>query len=115
MTDGQVTHLVIALGSNYQADTAFACAVSKLQKFGEMRLSLLVTGSDFTGRSQRVYHNAVAHIALTKSMQYTDIETTLKQIEQACGRDPAKNVPSMTMRWRWIWIFWRRLSMDSGR
>lgn len=90
MTDGQVTHLVIALGSNYQADTAFACAVSKLQKFGEMRLSLLVTGSDFTGRSQRVYHNAVAHIALTKSMQYTDIETTLKQIEQACGRDPAK-------------------------
>ncbi len=90
MTDGQVERLVIALGSNHQTDTAFACALHKLNKLGEIQLSQVVMGRDFTGRSQRVYHNACAYIVLTKSMQYTDIEHRLKQIERDCGRNPAK-------------------------
>lgn len=90
MTDGQVERLVIALGSNHQADTAFACALNELHELGEIHLSQVVMGQDFTGRSQRVYHNACAYIVLTKSMQYTDIENKLKQIERDCGRNPAK-------------------------
>ena len=54
------------------------------------RLRLLVPLNRFTGRSQIIYHNACAYIILTKTMQYTDIEQTLKQIERRCGRNPAK-------------------------
>lgn len=90
MTDQPVDRLVIALGSNHQAKTAFACALQELKKLGVMQLSQVVISQDFTGRSQRVYHNACAYIVMTKSMLYKDIETLLKQIERSCGRNPAK-------------------------
>lgn len=82
--------IVIALGSNHDAKAAFTCAIKSLQEFGQMMLSEVICGKDFTGRSQRIYHNACAYIILTKTMQYTDIEQMLKQIERRCGRNPAK-------------------------
>lgn len=85
-----VNAIVIALGSNHNAKTAFSCAIKSLQALGQVILSQKICGQDFTGRSQRIYHNACAYIVLTKTMQYTDIEHMLKQIEQHCGRNPTK-------------------------
>lgn len=85
-----VNAIVIALGSNHNAKTAFTCAIKSLQALGRVALSQRICGQDFTGRSQRIYHNTCAYIVLTKTMQYTDIEQTLKQIERHCGRNPTK-------------------------
>ena len=67
----------IALGSNHDAKVAFTCAIKSLQELGRVVLSQRICGQDFTGRSQRIYHNACAYIILTK-------------IERRCGRNPAK-------------------------
>lgn len=89
-SQASVNELVIALGSNHNAQAAFTCAIKALQELGQVMLSEVICGKDFTGRSQRIYHNACAYILLTKAMQYTDIEQKLKQIERRCGRNPAK-------------------------
>ena len=60
--------IVIALGSNHDAKVAFTCAIKSLQELGRVVLSQRICGQDFTGRSQRIYHNACAYIILTKKL-----------------------------------------------
>lgn len=90
MSDKQVSEIVIALGSNHDAEAAFACATDALSQLGKVMMSDIISGRDFTGRSKRIYHNSCAYIVLTQTVNYTDIEIKLKTIERLCGRDPAK-------------------------
>ncbi|WP_066802048.1 2-amino-4-hydroxy-6-hydroxymethyldihydropteridine diphosphokinase [Moraxella oblonga] len=81
------THYIIALGSNVNSDTAFQIAIDELQKLGGVILSSVVTGGDFTGKTDLVYRNVVALITLSTPCDYDVFNEILKNIEKQCGRN----------------------------
>lgn len=85
-----INQYVIALGSNHQSDIAFNIALNELKTLGEVNISSLVIGVDFTGKADRIYHNAVAMIDLYQSCDYDEFNLILKNIEKQCGRNHDK-------------------------
>lgn len=89
-----INQYVIALGSNHQSEIAFNIALNELKTLGEVNVSLVVIGVDFTGKTDRIYHNAVAMIDLYQPCDYDEFNLILKNIEKQCGRnDDPKQVP----------------------
>ncbi|MFC0820806.1 2-amino-4-hydroxy-6-hydroxymethyldihydropteridine diphosphokinase [Moraxella marmotae] len=82
--------VVLALGSNYQADAAFGVALEQLATLGVICLSDKNVAQDFTGRSRRLYHNACAYLLLNQATDYQTLNEQCKAIERLCGRDNAK-------------------------
>lgn len=81
-----VISIIIALGSNINHERAFATAIAELGKLGEVRLSSLTVGEDFTGRTTLIYHNACALISLYQASDFETLVARLKDIEKRCGR-----------------------------
>ena len=77
---------VIAMGSNDNADRAFAVAVELLGQLGNIWLSDIGISPDFTQKTTHIYHNACVQISLTVPMSFTELKHTLKTIESHCGR-----------------------------
>lgn len=84
------TQYIIALGSNLDSETAFAIAIKELQQLGEVLMSSIVIGKDFTGKTNRIYHNAVVFLVLCEPMTFNEFNFILKNIEKQCGRGDDK-------------------------
>ncbi|MDO4441742.1 MAG: 2-amino-4-hydroxy-6-hydroxymethyldihydropteridine diphosphokinase [Moraxella sp.] len=85
--DKQITALVIAMGSNHNANSSFTIALTALCELGHVRCSSVVVGRDFTGRTSDEYHNACAVLNLDHPQSVDDIHGQLKHIERLCGRE----------------------------
>lgn len=85
---------LIALGSNHNSEASFNLALDELKSRGEVDLSSVIIGKDFTGKTELIYHNAVLMIRLYEPMDYDNFNGLLKNIEKQCGRETdKKNVP----------------------
>lgn len=86
-----VTKAIIALGSNLsdKADIqrAFTITHHALNQLGDICVSSVVVGQDFTGKTAHIYHNWVVRVDLYQALTHQTLNTTLKDIEYACGRD----------------------------
>lgn len=85
-----INQYVIALGSNHQSEIAFNIALNELKTLGEVNVSPVVIGVDFTGKTDCIYHNAVAMIDLYQPYDYDEFNLILKNIEKQCGRNHDK-------------------------
>ncbi|MBE9590428.1 2-amino-4-hydroxy-6-hydroxymethyldihydropteridine diphosphokinase [Moraxella sp. K127] len=78
---------IIALGSNHDSEMSFKIALDELKSWGDVDLSSVIIGKDFTGKTELIYHNAVMMIKLYKPMNYDEFNDVLKNIEIQCGRE----------------------------
>lgn len=78
---------IIALGSNHDSQISFNIALDELNVWGDVDLSSVIIGKDFTGKTELIYHNAVMMIKLYQPMNYDDFNDLLKNIETQCGRE----------------------------
>ncbi|OPH35603.1 2-amino-4-hydroxy-6-hydroxymethyldihydropteridine diphosphokinase [Moraxella lacunata] len=78
---------IIALGSNHDSEISFNIALDELKLWGNVDLSSMIIGKDFTGKTELIYHNAVMMIKLYKPMNYDNFNELLKSIETQCGRE----------------------------
>lgn len=85
-----INQYVIALGSNHQSEIAFNIALNELKTLGEVNVSPVVIGVDFTGKTDRIYHNAVVVLTLFNPLAYDEFNLILKNIEKQCGRNHDK-------------------------
>lgn len=89
-----INQYVIALGSNINNDMAFDIAIHELKNMGDVAISSITIDKDFTGKTDRIYHNAVAMIDLYQPYDYDEFNLILKNIEKQCGRnDDKKQIP----------------------
>lgn len=79
---------LLSLGSNTEQQKLLQ-AVDKLATLGEICLSAIITGKDFTGKSKRLYHNACVFLTLSQTQNLSDLMADFKQMEQNCGRQYA--------------------------
>lgn len=84
---------VIAIGSNTDSENALMTALSALCQYGEVVLSSVIVGRDFTGKTEQIYHNAVCVIELFEPCDYEAFNEVLKGIEKLCGRHDNQCVP----------------------
>lgn len=87
---------LLSLGSNTEQQK-LTQAVDKLATLGEICLSAIITGKDFTGKSKRLYHNACVFLTLSQTQNLSDLMADFKQIEQNCGRQYALNDDAVAM------------------
>ncbi len=84
-----VVELVLALGSNYQADKYLPLARQRLVALGEVRLSTAFQNPDFTATTQLPkpdYTNQCVHLTLTTPMSLQQLQQTFKTLEGDCNR-----------------------------
>ena len=84
-----VVELVLALGSNYQADKYLPLARQRLAALGEVRLSTAFQNPDFTATTQLPkpdYTNQCVHLTLTTPMSLQQLQQTFKTLEGDCNR-----------------------------
>ncbi|WP_257019920.1 2-amino-4-hydroxy-6-hydroxymethyldihydropteridine diphosphokinase [Psychrobacter sp. BI730] len=84
-----VVELVLALGSNYQADKYLPLARQRLAALGEVRLSTAFQNPDFTATTQLPkpdYTNQCVHLTLTTPMSLQQLQQTFKTLEGDCHR-----------------------------
>ncbi|TWV80519.1 2-amino-4-hydroxy-6-hydroxymethyldihydropteridine diphosphokinase [Moraxella sp. VT-16-12] len=96
--DTNITKAIIALGSNLSDDTArqhaFDTTLDALSNLGEIKVSSVVVGKDFTAKTEHIYHNWVVSVALAQKTDDKTLKQTLKDIERICGRgDKHQAVP----------------------
>ncbi|OPH36539.1 2-amino-4-hydroxy-6-hydroxymethyldihydropteridine diphosphokinase [Moraxella equi] len=82
-----INQYIIALGSNHGSQMSFKIALDELKSWGDVDLSSVIIGKDFTGKTELIYHNAVMMIKLYKTMNYDEFNGLLKNIETQCGRE----------------------------
>ncbi|MDO4896956.1 MAG: 2-amino-4-hydroxy-6-hydroxymethyldihydropteridine diphosphokinase [Moraxella sp.] len=82
-----INQYIIALGSNHDSEISFKIALDELKTWGDVMLSSVILGKDFTGKTELIYHNAVMMISLYEPMTYDDFNELLKNIESKCGRE----------------------------
>lgn len=84
-----VTALIIALGSNYQADYYLAMVRKSLATLGDIRLSTAFKNPDYTAtvaQPKPDYTNQCIYLALTQSMTLEQLQPTFKDFEADCHR-----------------------------
>lgn len=77
---------IVALGSNVSSTHAFNIAFEELKGLGVVISSSIISGKDYTGKTDFIYHNAVTMITLFRPMPYEALNQQLKAIEVKCGR-----------------------------
>lgn len=85
-----INKYIIALGSNFNSELAFEIATQELYALGDMVMSSKIIGKDFTGKTDRIYHNAVVFLRLFHLLDYDELNDILKNIEKQCGRNEDK-------------------------
>ncbi|GAF56893.1 hypothetical protein JCM18901_2654 [Psychrobacter sp. JCM 18901] len=84
-----VVELVLALGSNYQADKYLPLARQRLAALGEVRLSTAFQNPDFTATTQLPkpdYTNQCVHLTLITPISLQQLQQTFKTLEGDCHR-----------------------------
>ena len=84
-----VVELVLALGSNYQADKYLPLARQRLAALGEVRLSTAFQNTDFTATTQLPkpdYTNQCVHLTLTTPISLQQLQQIFKNLEGDCHR-----------------------------
>jgi len=84
-----VVEVVIALGSNYQADKYLPLARQRLAELGKIRLSTAFRNPDFTASLEQPkpdYTNQCVHLVLTTPMSLQQLQQTFKALEGDCNR-----------------------------
>ncbi len=77
---------IVALGSNINSQHAFDVALGELGLLGDVAVSSVVVGKDYTNKTDLMYHNAVLMITLYQPLPCNDFDELLKKIEIKCGR-----------------------------
>ena len=84
-----VTSVLLALGSNYQAEKYLSLIREKLAVLGEIQLSTAFQNPDFTATPELQkpdYTNQCVYLTLTSAMSLQQLQQTFKQFESDCGR-----------------------------
>ncbi|OOR88999.1 hypothetical protein B0181_07460 [Moraxella caviae] len=88
----QVRTLVLALGSNHHHERSFELALAKLGELGELDCSDVAASKDFTGKTERVYHNACVLLDAAAPNTVRAWIAATKEIERQCGRGDGQDV-----------------------
>ena len=84
-----VRALLLALGSNYQAEKHLARVRETLADLGEIQLSTAFQNPDFTATPELPkpdYTNQCVYLALTSAMTLQQLQQTFKKFESDCKR-----------------------------
>lgn len=84
-----VTALLLALGSNYQAEKYLSRVRETLADLGEIQLSTAFQNPDFTATPELPkpdYNNQCVYLILTSVMTLQQLQQTLKKFESDCNR-----------------------------
>ncbi|MGP9543828.1 2-amino-4-hydroxy-6-hydroxymethyldihydropteridine diphosphokinase [Psychrobacter sp. AOP7-B1-25] len=84
-----VVEVVLALGSNYQAEKYLPLARKSLAALGKMRLSTAFQNPDFTAtlvQPKPDYSNQCVHLTLNTPMSLQQLQQTFKTLEGDCNR-----------------------------
>lgn len=84
-----VSAVLLALGSNYQAEKYLPRAREQLAALGEIQLSTAFQNPDFTATPELPkpdYTNQCVYLTLTSAMTLQQLQQTFKKIESDCGR-----------------------------
>lgn len=84
-----VTAVLLALGSNYQAEKYLPRACKQLATLGEIQLSTAFQNPDFTATLQQPkpdYTNQCVYLTFTSAITLQQLQQTFKQFESDCGR-----------------------------
>ncbi|MFK3915354.1 2-amino-4-hydroxy-6-hydroxymethyldihydropteridine diphosphokinase [Psychrobacter sp. NPDC078370] len=84
-----VVEVVLALGSNYQADKYLPLVRESLAALGEISLSTAFQNPDFTATIQLPkpdYTNQCVHLTLTTPISLQQLQQTFKTLEGDCHR-----------------------------
>ncbi len=84
-----VTAVLLALGSNYQAEYYLPRVLESLTVLGEIQLSTAFENPDFTSTKAQpkpTYTNQCVYITLTAAMTLQQLQHTFKQFESDCHR-----------------------------
>ena len=84
-----VTALLLALGSNYQAEKYLARVRETLADLGKIQLSTAFQNPDFTATPELPkpdYTNQCVYLALTSAMTLQQLQQTFKKFESDCNR-----------------------------
>ena len=84
-----VTALLLALGSNYQAEKHLARVRETLADLGQIKLSTEFQNPDFTATSELLkpdYTNQCVHLTLISAMTLQQLQQIFKKFESNCGR-----------------------------
>lgn len=84
-----VAEVVLALGSNYQAEKYFLLARECLATLGQIRLSTAFQNPDFTATLEQAkpdYTNQCVHLILAIPMSLQQLQQTFKNLEGDCNR-----------------------------
>lgn len=84
-----VTAVLLALGSNYQAEKYLSRVREKLAFLGEIQLSMAFQNPDFTATPELPkpdYTNQCVYLILTSVMTLQQLQHTFKKFESDCGR-----------------------------
>lgn len=85
----RVEELVIALGSNDQAQQRLAMVHKGIRQLGKMQLSTAFENADFTATSDQQkpnYTNQCVYLLLNHSIALSQLQTIFKGFEKECGR-----------------------------
>ena len=85
-----VTAVILALGSNYQADKHLPRVRKDLAALGEIQLSTPFQNPDFTATIELPkpdYANQCVYLRLTKPVTLQQLQALFKQMEGECGRE----------------------------
>ena len=84
-----VTAVLLALGSNYQAEKHLARVRETLADLGEIQLSTAFQNPDFTATPELPkpdYTNQCVYLTLTSAMTLQQLQQTFKRLESDCNR-----------------------------
>lgn len=84
-----VSAVLLALGSNYQAEIHLPRVQEKIADLGEIQLSTAFQNPDFTATAELPkpdYTNQCVYLTLTSAMTLQQLQQTFKQFESDCGR-----------------------------
>lgn len=82
---------LVALGSNYQSEFAFQITLDNFIVLGEVVMSDVIVGADYTQKTQSIYHNACVLLTLNIPCSFMQLSKYCKKIEMMCGRTHSLN------------------------
>lgn len=92
-----VTALIVALGSNYQAEYHLARVRENLAKLGDIKSSSAFQNPDYTATKAQPkpdYTNQCVYVSLTKSMTFSELRQSFKTLERDCNRQRLLHEPA---------------------
>lgn len=88
----RVSEVIVALGSNYQAEQHLASIHKSLHSLGSVSLSTAFENADFTATIEQPkpdYVNQCIHLCLNTNTSLGQLHTIFKALEKRCGRQRA--------------------------